>query len=642
VMTRFAPGKTFDQELYVEGYYNQACVTLDPAHEMPDGSDAKGGFIGRWMPWKEYKKRWPGAAKKRNVLSTVSDTEFIALGDEAPKWFKTDEKNPDLRMVYVVDHFYTVETARTLVQLEDGSAVWKDELPDDATPIDEREVIEQTIKWCKLDGANPEPLEETDWPGPDIPIIKVVGEEVLPYDDERRVMGIVRPGKDPNYGFDAMASKLVEVVAQTPIPGVMMAAGQDENFETEWNLSTTRSLGRLRYNFKDAEGNPVGPPTQVPREAGPIQPIAMSLAMFDEAVQTGTRSHDPSLGKVDPTLRSGEAIKEVVNRSKEGTSNFLDNLRRSIRYEAQILNNLLYPIYGSRPGRLAKIVNGQNMPETVMLGRPYTVHPKTKQPRAIMLPHPDRPNEQTPAPLDHPQLPQGALQYTLTEHANCNIAIQITRSTETRRQEAAQFYGSILQAEPQMMAWFGDLAFKYSDMAGHEEAEERAKLMLAPPIQAAMAAKSGKQTPEMMAQQLAEAKQMMEKAQQEIAALQQKLQGKVVEQEGKLKVTAVQEAAETDRADKDREAKLAIAVLAAKVETLANEMAVFIEERKRLGAHAQTLQDRANEQAETGKDRIHDILKTELEHAHTTAENEQLHGHALAQQAAAPEPEPSV
>lgn len=648
VMTRFTPGKTFDQEIYVEGFYNQSCVTPDPTHEQPDGSDLEGGFVGRWIPWKEYKARWPDAADKRNVISTLRDSDFIALGDEAPKWFKIgtgkDKNDDDLRMVYIVDYYYTVHTSRELCLLNDGSVEWTDELPDawKSRVMDRRDVIQTSVKWAKLDGANPEPLEETDWPGPDIPIVKVIGEEVLPYDDERRVMGIVRPAKDPSYGFDAMGSKLVEVVANAPIPNVMMAAGQDEGFEKEWNLSTTRTLGRLHFNQVDSEGRPAGPPSSVPREV-PIQPIAMSLSMFDEAVQTGTRSHDPALGKVDPTLRSGKAITEVVNRSKEGTSNFLDNLKRSIRYEAQILNNLLYPIYGSKPGRLAKIITGEGKPQTIMLGQPFTMN--GTRPQGVQIPHPDDPTQTLPAPMGHPNLPPNAQQFQLSEYANCNIAIIITKSAETRRQEATAFFSSVIQAEPQLISVFGDLAFKYSDMAGHEEAEARAKLMLAPPIQAAEAAKKTGQPPipPQVQQQLQMAEQAMQKAQQEIAELQQKIAAKEVETQGKIAIAQSQHQTDLQTTQMNNETKIAVAELSATVERLA----LFLEERARIGAHitdvTKTVHDKAHE---IGTKAVDHALASNLsaqEHNQALVEQGQAHQHALAEgaQAAALAPEPS-
>ena len=59
VNTRYVPGKTNDQEIYIHRWYNQSCVTLDPAHEQPDGSDAEWAFVGTDMPWDQYKAEYP-------------------------------------------------------------------------------------------------------------------------------------------------------------------------------------------------------------------------------------------------------------------------------------------------------------------------------------------------------------------------------------------------------------------------------------------------------------------------------------------------------------------------------------------------------------------------------------------------------
>ncbi len=644
VMTRFVEGKTFDQEIYVTGWFNQACVTLDPAHEQPDGSDAKGGFIGEWITQADYETKYPKHADRINILTDLDDDSFVALGEDAPTWFKADG---DLRAVHIVTYFYVVEELRELCLLADGSSEWRDELPTDLPDeaiLDTRDVPQRTVKYCKLDGVNPEPLEERDWLGPDIPIIKIVGEELQPYDEQRRVEGLVRPGKDSNQGFNAMASKAVELVALTPIPSAYIAAGQDEGFTKEWDLATTRTLGRIHYNVKDAEGNLVGPPTTINRDA-PIQPVAMALQMFDEAIQTTTRRHDPSLGKVDPALKSGRAITQVIDQSKEGTSNFGDNQRISIRREAVILNNLLYPVYGRRPGRLAKIIDPAGKPDSVPLNVPFLTQNGQHQP--FTIPHPDDPTQTLPAPLDHPSVPPTAKKFVLTPNAKANVNITIKKNFDTQRQEKFELLVQLVEADPTQLLVIGDLLWETADLPGHEEFAERYKVMLAPPIQAMLTAKKGgPQIPPEVQQQLEQAKQMGAQAQQEIQALQQKLAAKEVEQEGKLKITAVQELAETDRADKDREAKLAIAVLNAKVETLANEMAVFMDERKRIGAHVADVntqvQQHTHDAAERGKDRLHEVLHAGLEHAHTTAQAEQAHQHTLEQtaQAAALAPEP--
>ena len=60
-------------------------------------------------------------------------------------------------------------------------------------------------------------LEQTEESGPDMPIIKVIGDEVLPYDEQRRYNGVVRPARGSCEGFNYLVSKAVEVTGLAPI-----------------------------------------------------------------------------------------------------------------------------------------------------------------------------------------------------------------------------------------------------------------------------------------------------------------------------------------------------------------------------------------------------------------------------------------
>jgi hypothetical protein len=283
-----------------------------------------------------------------------------------------------------------------------------------------------------------------------------------------------------------------------------------------------------------------------------------------------------------------------------------------------------------------------------MLGVPYTMNGTTR-PQPVMVPHPDNPSQMMHAPMDHPNLPPNAQKFQLTEHANCNINITITRSEDTRRQEEAQLVGAVIQAEPQMMTWFGDIWFKNQDGPGHEEMSERVSAMLAPPIQALLAAKKSGQPFDPQAQaQLSQAKQLLQQAQQEIQQLQQEKQGKVVEQQGRMAIVQAQEQAETGRAAMDREVKLAVAEITAQAKQALQDMALFYEERSRLGANI-------HEAAMGGQEAAHNVAlahqKAELdagqsaqEHIQTLAANDQQHQQTLeqGQQAAALAPEPAA
>src|SRR5262249_31270396 len=159
------------------------------------------------------------------------------------------------------------------------------------------------------------------------------------------------------------------------------------------------------------------------------------------------------------------------------------NLKRSIRYEGQIINNLLYPIYGKKPGRLIRILTGENASQTIALAAPPVENPNAPQatggtaPQGGATPPPTGMTERvrgrssggapTPGPAagraglpgaPPPAMPQK--QYRLTEHANYNVIVKVTRAFESRRTEEASTIADLLQANGQLMSWFGDLFFK--------------------------------------------------------------------------------------------------------------------------------------------------------------------------------------
>jgi hypothetical protein len=482
VMTRYAPGKTSDQEVYIDRIYNQASVLLDPSHEQPDGSDAEWGFFGRDMLLDEFKGEFPDA--KLNAL-VEQDSQWRSLCDEAPGWFKNEGKE---RSVRVMNYVYTERKSETLYHLTNGGAAYAEELvktdggrvlasdpsvtvvTDDKGKEQSHTETKRAITWCKITGN--EVLEKTPWPGHWLPIIKTVGEELQPYDQERRCEGIVRPMRDSCKGNNYVISKFVERVGLTPIPPIIMAGGQDEGYEDEWNAANTRTLSRLHYNQKDTFGVPVAQPPFRADARAEIADIGAGVQIFGEAIQATSVMPETALGHVDPSVKSGKLAKALIEQGDRGTSNFMDNLVRSLRHEARVVNDLLYPIYG-RPGRLARMMNGQGEMTSVVIGQPFVMQGgQGKQGRPQVL------NVQPGQPL-----PQGAQLYELTEDANFNVAVKVTKTIETRRQQIAQFLGELISSSPEQMVVIGDKLWKYLDVPDHEEIEERYKVMLAPPIQ---------------------------------------------------------------------------------------------------------------------------------------------------------------
>lgn len=620
VMTRYVP-KSWDQEVYIQRFYNQNSITLDPTHEQPDGSDAAWAFVGVDMPWEEYRAQFGERNGKKNRIVDASESDFRQLGDESPDWFTTEGKT---RSVRVVEYWYTALTTTTLYQLSNGKAATKTQIDqglppgltvmhdDKGKPITRPDVTKQ-IKWAKLDGCDDDVLEETDWPGHYIPIVKVVGEELQPYDKERRARGVVRPMRDACIGKNYIISKFVERVGTTPISPWMMATGQDEGYDAEYNAVNTRALSRLHYNQVDSFGKPAPPPFRTDARAE-IADIGMGLQLFNQAIASTSVTPETALGNADPTVKSGKLAKMLLQQAERGTSNFLDNLVRSMRHETRIVNDLLYPIYGVRPGRLARMMNPEGEMSAVLVGQPFTFQGEGKQARPM------------PAPDGHPE----AKTYRLTPDAEFNVAIKISKNYDTRREQEAETLGEIIAADPTQMGVIGDLFFKYQDGPGHEEMSERYKAVLVPPVQALVSGTP--QIPPELQAQMAQMQQQMQQLQQE----------------------ADKNRTDLMKAQMDNQTKIQIA----QAELASKEKLVLIQQAGQLAAvdakidaeNARTFVDAA--QNKIGReldlhmiklDQIHQAMTQGRDHAHElrSAELGQTHALEQGQQAAALQPAPS-
>jgi hypothetical protein len=612
VLTRYLKGKTFDQEVYVYRIFNQAGVVLDPSHQEPDGSDCEWQFMGTDMLWEEYCATYPQIDGEDNPLIHYgnNDTNWRALGDEYPDWFvaQTDartsrDKNNNLiehpeipKSVRVESYWYAEYTTRVLCILSDSRLVWKDEiptkqvkekgkkaktvddLPEGVTIADEREVTERTIRCAKIDGC--QVIEDLECAGPDMPIIKVLGEELQPYDHDRRVEGMVRPARSSSQGTNYMVSKLVETVGWTPLTPLIADPDAVDGYP-EWDVLSSRVVSYARARSYDDQGRPLKEPHR-PQADPNLAPMSQAIAMFSGFTEKTTAVPAARLGDIDPVTRSGKALSVLTQNSQQSTSNYLDNLVRSMKCEAKVINNLLFPIYGQRPGRLVKIMNGEGHPQTAFINDPR--NPQFAQ--------------------QHQLARQAKLISVLTKDANFNVAAKIGRQYDTRRQEEDSIIGQLIAANPQLITWFGDIFFKNQDGPGHEEMAARAKVMLAPQIQQYLASQeqgTAPPTPREMALQ-AQNKQLTGAVQQ----LMQDRQGKVIEGQFRTHQTEIQESAETQRQREKNETTITVAELNALAKEMQDTRAFFLEERGRIGAQI-------HEAVQSALDRQHDAEQAQAD-----------------------------
>jgi hypothetical protein len=122
-----------------------------------------------------------------------------------------------------------------------------------------RTVQRSTVKFCKMNGLEVLPNTETTWPGYCIPIIPVLGKQLI-IDGKAKLFSVVRFQRDPQQLINLYKTRIAETLATAPIQPYLAAEGQIAGHEQEW-ANMNRSLTPvLTYKVQDASGQAIGPP----------------------------------------------------------------------------------------------------------------------------------------------------------------------------------------------------------------------------------------------------------------------------------------------------------------------------------------------------------------------------------------------
>lgn len=335
-LTDYESPETFNQIIVIKRVRNPFTVYLDPARQEPDGSDSKFGFVSELVDREDFRAQWPNAQE-------VSWKEK-GMGEEWKEWSTKDQ-------IRVAEYFTLEYDKRRLVQLENGHVGWWDEL-DEALQkqvqsgkmkiMHDRESETPRVTWYRITSS--EVLEEKEWLGKWIPIVEVLGDEI---DLEGKVVksGVIRNAKDPMRMKNYWATAATEVVALAPKTPYILAEGQDEGYEDEWNQANTKPLPVLHYVPVKGENGQMVPPPQ--RQPSPQVPAGMAerekQAEQDLMRTTGVR--------FDATINermydeSGKALKELRRSGDIGSFHYSDNFSRSLRHGGRIMLDLAPKIY---------------------------------------------------------------------------------------------------------------------------------------------------------------------------------------------------------------------------------------------------------------------------------------------------------
>lgn len=613
VLTEYDPngGHSSDQKIVIKRILRQESVFFDPFAQEPDWSDGEWAIIIEDIPWTRYKRQF-----STSTVAGLNEEDFVALGMETPGWAVGKEEKS--RTVRVAEHFY--------IEYGTNKVTWTDADGNEQSRSDETRVV----KWCKVNAK--EVLDEGDWEGAYIPIIPVIGRELIPFNAERRWVGIIGPNKGAARLFNYAASGAVEAAALEPKAPFDLDPEEIEGYEAWWAQANVRNfpfLPRKKY----LHGQVSGEVHRLQADTSKTQLNIMLLEKANEFLQTGTAAYKPVLGAESSQGKSGRAILSLQQQHDAGNSNWVDNLAQlSMTYEARVVLDKIPYVY-DRPGRVVRILDAEGKPDVAMLNQPHTLDPTTKQPIALppgtMPPGiPSAGQGQTPAaaaqgPIGQPQQPQPKVLHYDLKKGRYAVTVSVGKTEQSRVQEGADELGQLFQAEPQLFNLLGDIYLKFRDFPGHLEAAERVKKMLPPPLQdqngpdAAAA-----QVPQLQAQLQAQGQQLQQAAEY--------IKTEQAKHDAAIQIANIQKEKDITLAQMKNAASMAVAWINARAKGVINQQE-SIDEAIALG------QQHAHDAHQALLDRAHEVGTTAMAGQQASDQSQQEHqqGQEASQQDAA-------
>jgi hypothetical protein len=439
LLTEYCDDNTFDQDIKIGRVRNSFSVYMDPTIQDPTGADAKWCFVTEDITKAEFERMYPDAAP-------ITTLQSLGVGDQSiSNWLNEDT-------IRIADYYY-IDYDRTTLNLYPGNATAFDGTPEDkqlraiyGKPKKSRESDRPKVKYCKINGY--EILEEREWAGKWIPVIRIVGNE-FEVDGRLYVSGLVRNAKDAQRMYNYWVSQEAEMLALAPKAPFIGYGGQFEGYEDKWKTANTQNWPYLEINPDVTDGQ--GAVLPLPQRAQP--PMASSgllqaKAGASEDIKSTTGQYNASLG-MGSNERSGKAILARQREGDVGTYHYGDNLARGVRHVARQLVDLIPKIYDTQ--RIARIIGEDG--ETKMV----KINPDQQQPVNKIV-------DQQGIVIEKIYNP-GVGKYDVVAITGPGYA--------TKRQEALEAMAQLLQGNPQLWAVAGDLFVKNMDWPGAQEMSKR-------------------------------------------------------------------------------------------------------------------------------------------------------------------------
>lgn len=482
VLTEYCDEETFEQDIKIARIRNSFSVYMDPLIQDPTGADAKWCFVTEDVTREEYEYMYPNAAP-------ISTLQTLGVGDQTiSQWIGE-------YTVKIAEYFYVDCKKKKLNLYPNDESVFEG-TPEDkelkviyGKPIRSRDSEMRKIMWLKTNGY--EVLEEREWAGKWIPVVRVVGNE---FEVEGRlyVSGLIRNAKDAQRMYNYWVSQEAEMLALAPKAPFIGYGGQFEGYEMQWKTANTNNWPYLEVNPDVTDGN--GSILPLPQRAAP--PLAQTgliqakMGASDD-IKSSTGQYNASLGQ-QSNERSGKAILARQREADTGTYHYVDNLARAVRHVTRQLVDLIPKIYDTQ--RIARIIGEDG--ETSMVKIDPT----------------------QPEPVRKIQDQNGIVIEKIYNPSVGKYDVVVTTGPgyATKRQEALEAMAQLLQGNPQLWQVAGDLFVKNMDWPGAQEMAKRFAKTIDPKITSeadeSPALQAAQQQIQAMGQEMEQMHQMIQNA----------------------------------------------------------------------------------------------------------------------------------
>jgi hypothetical protein len=418
------------------------------------------GFVVEDMPKEEFEETYPKSPISTNVLGE-SDSSWLS----ANGWLGTDT-------VRIAEYWYLKGAGK-----------------------------DAKVKFCKISGMEVLPDTETDWLGYCIPIIPVLGKQMI-IQGKPQLFSVVRHQRGAQQMINYSKTRIAETLSTAPISPYIVATGQIVKGDKKWENLNTQVFPYLEYNQVDITGKPAPPPQRQTFEP-PIQSLSSFVAQEIDDMKATTGIFDASLGQKSNET-SGTAIRNRQQQSNMTTMHFMDNLERSYKKGGLIMADIFPKIYDEV--RTIKTRAGDETPGIAKINEAHNDNGKMRH-----------------------------YKFGGKDAGKYGPIVTMGRAFSTKRQESFDMMTQVVQGSPDTFPLVADIMFRNSDLAGSEELAERFKRMLPPQAQ-----DQESDDPEQQLQQMQAQMQQMGQAHQALNAYAQKLeqekQGKVVETDARKEI----------------------------------------------------------------------------------------------------------